>query len=68
MSDASGPQRIDVLESNVGKMKVELSHTRAEIEQMMGIMQHDAAAAPGQVSRRRLTVRGVRRHRQGRRK
>ena len=39
MSDASGPQRIKVLEPNVGKMKVELSHTRAQIEQMMGMMQ-----------------------------
>ena len=39
MSDASGPQGIEVLESNVGEMKGELSHTRAHIEQMMGIMQ-----------------------------
>ena len=39
MSNASGPQRIEVLQSNVGEMKVELSHTRAHIEQMMGIIQ-----------------------------
>ena len=39
MSDTSGPQRIEVLESNVGEMKVEFSHTRAQIEQMMGMMQ-----------------------------
>ena len=65
MSDASGPQRIEVLESNVGKMEVELSHTRAHFEQMMG---NDTAAAPGQVSRRRPTEREVRRHRKGRRK
>ena len=29
MSDASGPQRIEVLESNVGGVKVGLSHTSA---------------------------------------
>ena len=39
MSDASGPHRIEVLESNVGEIKVELFHTRAQIEQMMGMMQ-----------------------------
>ena len=39
MSDASGPQRIEVLESNVGEMKVELSRTRAQIGQMMRMMQ-----------------------------
>ena len=39
MNDASEPQRNEVLESNVGEMKVELSHTRAHIEQMMGMMQ-----------------------------
>ena len=39
MSEASGPQRVEVLESNVGEMKVEPSHTRAKIEQMMGMMQ-----------------------------
>ena len=39
MSDTSGPQRIEVLESNVGEMKVELSHTRPQTEQMMGMMQ-----------------------------
>ena len=37
--DASGPQRIEVLESSLGEMKVELSFTRTHIEQMMGIMQ-----------------------------
>ena len=30
MSDASGPQRIEVLESNVGEIKVKLSHTRQQ--------------------------------------
>ena len=40
MSDARGPQRIEVLESNVGEMKLEVFHTRAQIEQMMGMMQH----------------------------
>ena len=35
---ASGPQRIEVLESNVGEMKVELTHTKAQIEQMMSMM------------------------------
>ena len=39
MSDVSGPQRIEVLESNVGEMKVELSYTSAQIEQLMGMMQ-----------------------------
>ena len=39
MSDASGPQRIEVLEPNVKKMKVVISHTKVKIEQMMGIMQ-----------------------------
>ena len=39
MSDASGPQRIEVLESNVGEMKVELSPTKAQIEHMIGMMQ-----------------------------
>ena len=29
MSDASGPQRIEELESNVEEINVELSHTRA---------------------------------------
>ena len=47
MSDASGPQRIEVLESNVGKMKVELSRTRAKIEQMMGMMQKLLQAKSG---------------------
>ena len=39
MSIASGPQRNEVLESNVGEMKMELSHTRTQIEQMMGMVQ-----------------------------
>ena len=39
MSDTSGPQRIAVLESNVGEMKVEFSHLRAQTEQTMGMMQ-----------------------------
>ena len=39
MCDASGPKIMEVLESNVGEMKVELSHMRAHIEQTMGIMQ-----------------------------
>ena len=38
MSDASGPQRIEVLESKVGEMKVGLFHTRTQIEQMVGMM------------------------------
>ena len=38
MSDASGPQRIEVLESNVGEIKVELSPTRVQVEQMMGMV------------------------------
>ena len=39
MSDASRPQRTELLESNVGEIKVELPHTRAQTEQMMGMMQ-----------------------------
>ena len=39
MSDTRRPQIIEVLESSVGEMKEELSRTRAQIEQMMGIMQ-----------------------------
>ena len=39
MSDTCRPQRIEVLESKVGGMKTELSHTRAQIEQMVGMMQ-----------------------------
>ena len=39
MSDTSRPQRIEVLESSVGEMKGELSHTRVQIEQIMGLMQ-----------------------------
>ena len=39
MGDASGPQIIEVLESNVGEMKVELFHIRAHTEQVMGMMQ-----------------------------
>ena len=39
MSDTSRPQRIDVLESRVGEMKAELSHIRAQTEQMMGMRQ-----------------------------
>ena len=38
MSDASGPQRIEVPESNVEGMEVELSHVRAQTEQMVGMM------------------------------
>ena len=38
MSDISGPQRVEVLESNVGEMKVELSHARTQTEQMMAMM------------------------------
>ena len=37
--DASGPQRFEMLESNGGELKVELSHIKAQAEQMMGIMQ-----------------------------
>ena len=40
MSDVSRSQRIEVLESSVGEMKAELPHTREQIEQMMGGMQH----------------------------
>ena len=39
MSYASGPQRIKVLETNVGNMKVEPSYKRPPIEQIMGTMQ-----------------------------
>ena len=39
MSDTSRPQRIEVLESSEGEMRAELSHTRAKIEKMMGMMQ-----------------------------
>ena len=39
MSDASRPQKMKVLESNVGEMKAELSRARTQIEQMMGMMQ-----------------------------
>ena len=39
MNEANGPQRIKVLESNVGEMKVKLSNPRAQTEQMMEIMQ-----------------------------
>ena len=39
MNDACRPQRIEVLKSNVGEMKVEFSHTRAHIEQIMGMRQ-----------------------------
>ena len=39
MSNSSRPQRIEVLESSVGEVKAELSYTRAEIEQMMDMMQ-----------------------------
>ena len=38
MSNASGSQRIKALESKVGGMNVELSYTRAQIAQMMGMM------------------------------
>ena len=64
MSDASGPLRVKVLESNVGEMKVGLSHKATD----RADDGHDAAAALGQVSRQRPTERGVRRYRQGRRK
>ena len=39
ISDASGPQRIEGLESNVREISVEFSHRRAHIEQMTGMMQ-----------------------------
>ena len=39
MSDTSGPHRMQVLESNVGEMKAELSRIRVQTEQMMGMMQ-----------------------------
>ena len=39
MSDTSRPQRIEVLKSSVEEMRAKLSPTRAQIEQMMGIMQ-----------------------------
>ena len=39
MSDVSGPQRIEVLESSVGEIKIYLYHARAQIKQMMGMMQ-----------------------------
>ena len=46
MSDASGPQKIEVLESNVEETIVKLSHTRLQIEQMMGTMQQLLQAKP----------------------
>ena len=39
MSDTNRPQIIKVLESSVGEMKAKLSHTREQIEQMMGMVQ-----------------------------
>ena len=39
MSDTCRPRRIEELESHVREMKAELFHTRAQIEQMMGMMQ-----------------------------
>ena len=51
MSDTSRPQRTEVLESNVGDMKVKLSYTRAHIEQMTSIMRqllHAKSADRGQ--------------------
>ena len=39
MSDTNIPERIEVLESRVGGMKAELSHIKAQTEQMMGMMQ-----------------------------
>ena len=39
MSDTRGPHRFEVLEPNVGEMEAELSHTRAQTEQLMGMMQ-----------------------------
>ena len=39
MSYTSGPHRFEVLKSNVGEMKAELSHIRGQTEQMMGMMQ-----------------------------
>ena len=39
MSGISGPDRIEVLESNVGEKKAELSHIRAQSEQMIGVFQ-----------------------------
>ena len=51
MRDASRPQRIEVLKSNVGEMKLEFSHTRAHIEQMIGMMKqplHTRSAEGGQ--------------------
>ena len=39
MSDTSRPQRIEGLESSVGDIKTKLSKTKAQIEQMVGMMQ-----------------------------
>ena len=39
MSDTSGSHRIEVLESNVGEMEAELFPTRAQIKQMIDMMQ-----------------------------
>ena len=38
MSDPSRPQIIEVLESSAGEMRAELSHTRAHIKKVMGMM------------------------------
>ena len=39
MSDSSGLHRVEGLEPNLGEMKAELSHTKEQGEQMMGMMQ-----------------------------
>ena len=59
MSDASGPQRIEVLESSVGEMKVELSHARAQIEQMMGMIQQLLQAKSADGGQQEETSRGT---------
>ena len=51
MIDASGPQRVEVLESNGWEMKIVLSHIKAQAEQIMGTMQqllHAKSADGGQ--------------------
>ena len=38
MSDPSKPQKIKVLESSAGEMRAELSHIRAQIKKLVGMM------------------------------
>ena len=48
MSDTSRSQRTKALESSVGKMRAELAHTQAQIEQMMQQLFQTKSAGGGQ--------------------